>query len=257
MDSKSKFDLKSDFRKIEARLKKMIEGGSVHLLSGEKQYTLLPEDLWDALRQGIETNEEGSLIAPNLFVLLAPEKDTQTFEDNFEFQNAFISTVHEIADEAGLIFHSPPILKIVPDLVLEPGALKVLASSSNEDISQTMDAIIQPEERAFTLPKNAYLIVNGTTIFLLDEEIINIGRRPDNHLVLNDQRVSRLHAQMRAVNGRFVIFDLESTGGTFVNSQPIKQQTLMAGDVISLSGFPLVYGQDDERGETQELSALG
>jgi hypothetical protein len=257
MDSKSKFDLKSDFRKIEDRLKKVIEGGSFHLFSGEKQYTLLPEDLWDALSQGIETTEEGSLIAPNLFVLLVPELHTQNFEENFEFQNAFISTIHEIAEEAGLIFHSTPILRIVPDLVLEPGALKVLASYSHEDISQTMNAQIQPEERALTLPKNAFLIVNGTNIFPLDQEIINIGRRPDNHLVLNDQRVSRLHAQLRVVNSRFVIFDLDSTGGTFVNSQPIKQHMLMAGDVISLSGFPLVYGQDDERGETQELSALG
>ena len=257
MDSKSKLDLKSDFRKIEARLKKMIEGGSVHLFSGEKQYTLLPEYLWDALRQGIETNEDGSLHAPNLFVLLVPEKHAQIFEDNLEFQNAFISTIHEIVDEAGLIFHSPPILRIVPDGVLELGELKVLASSSTEDISQTMDANIKLENRVSALPKNAYLIVNGTTIFPLDQEITNIGRRPDNHLVLNDQRVSRLHAQIRVVNACFVIFDLDSTGGTFVNSQPVKQQTLSAGDVISLSGFPLVYGQDDERGETGELSALG
>jgi len=78
----------------------------------------------------------------------------------------------------------------------------------------------------------------------------------DNHLVIDDPRVSRLHAQLRIVRGQFVIFDLDSTGGTFVNGQRIHQYTLRAGDVISLAGVPLVFGQEiPEPGDTQEVPA--
>ena len=66
---------------------------------------------------------------------------------------------------------------------------------------------------------------------------------------------SRLHAQLRAIKGRFIIFDLDSTGGTFVNTQRINQCALYPGDVISLAGYPLVYGQDAPAiGETQRYS---
>jgi pSer/pThr/pTyr-binding forkhead associated (FHA) protein len=89
--------------------------------------------------------------------------------------------------------------------------------------------------------------------------VINIGRRLDNQLVIDDPRISRSHAQLRAIKGRFVIFDLNSTGGTFVNGERTSQSVMYPGDVISLAGVPLVYGQDNppprpDLAETNPLS---
>jgi pSer/pThr/pTyr-binding forkhead associated (FHA) protein len=84
--------------------------------------------------------------------------------------------------------------------------------------------------------------------------VINIGRRVDNDLVIDDERISRVHAQLRAIKGRYVLFDLDSRGGTFVNDQRIHQSVLYPGDVISLAGVPLVFGQEETRlGQTQKL----
>jgi len=66
----------------------------------------------------------------------------------------------------------------------------------------------------------------------------------DNQLVVDDPRVSRYHAQIRYVRSHFTIFDLNSTGGTFVNGQRTTQSVLYPGDVISLAGMPIVFGQD-------------
>ena len=96
-----------------------------------------------------------------------------------------------------------------------------------------------------TFPKNAFLIVDGVKVFPLTEPVVNIGRRLDNQLVIDDPRISRNHAQLRAIKGRFVIFDLNSTGGTFVNGQRTSQSVMYPGDVISLAGVPLVFGQDN------------
>ena len=56
------------------------------------------------------------------------------------------------------------------------------------------------------------------------------------------------------VRGRFVVFDLDSTGGTWVNGVRIQQAALTPGDVISLAGLPLIYGQDQDRMDhTQDM----
>jgi pSer/pThr/pTyr-binding forkhead associated (FHA) protein len=106
------------------------------------------------------------------------------------------------------------------------------------------------------MPK-AFLIVNGLTTYTLTEAVINIGRDPSNQVHLKDLRVSRLHAQLRLIQGRFVIFDLDSLGGTFVNDVAVSNHQLNPGDVIRLAGVPLVYGveQDLPSGFTQELPA--
>ena len=96
-------------------------------------------------------------------------------------------------------------------------------------------------------------------IFPIAQQIVNLGRRVDNHVVIEDLRVSRVHAQIRAIKGHYVIFDLDSSGGTFVNGVRLGQATLYPGDVISLAGVNLVYGQDaaqlssDDQGTTQPL----
>jgi pSer/pThr/pTyr-binding forkhead associated (FHA) protein len=62
---------------------------------------------------------------------------------------------------------------------------------------------------------------------------------------------------LRAIRGRFVVFDLDSAGGTWVNGQRVLQHTLVPGDVISLSGVPLVYGQDSVgQDETQDINPI-
>ena len=100
------------------------------------------------------------------------------------------------------------------------------------------------EEGDQGLPENAFVIVEGVRVFALTEPVVNIGRRLDNTLVIDDPRVSRNHAQIRAIKGRFVLFDLNSTGGTFVNGQRANQSVLYPGDVISLAGVSLIFGQD-------------
>jgi pSer/pThr/pTyr-binding forkhead associated (FHA) protein len=94
------------------------------------------------------------------------------------------------------------------------------------------------------LPPNAFLIGQGGKAHPLDRPLINIGRRLENQLVLDDPRVSRSHAQLRAVKGRFVLFDLNSTGGTFVNGQRISQTVLYPNDLLSFGGVLLTFCQD-------------
>jgi pSer/pThr/pTyr-binding forkhead associated (FHA) protein len=94
-----------------------------------------------------------------------------------------------------------------------------------------------------TIPLNAFLVVEGGSTIPLDKKEMTIGRKHDNEIVLDDPRVSRYHAKICLVQDHFVVFDLKSSGGTFVNSQRIEQGILYPGDVISFGGCSLAFMQ--------------
>jgi len=93
------------------------------------------------------------------------------------------------------------------------------------------------------IPANSFLVIAGTKAIPLDKTVISIGRSHDNSLVLDDPRVSRHHVENRVIRDHFVLFDLNSSGGTYVNGQRIGQGLLYPGDLISLAGVNLVFMQ--------------
>ncbi|MBI3159239.1 MAG: FHA domain-containing protein [Chloroflexi bacterium] len=107
-----------------------------------------------------------------------------------------------------------------------------------------------------TMPSSAYLIVNSQ-VFPLERELVNIGRKLDNHIVIQDSRVSRNHAQLRLMNGQFVLLDLNSTGGTFVNEQRVTKSVLYSGDSISLAGVLMKFVQDAPRMISKAMDRTG
>lgn len=69
-----------------------------------------------------------------------------------------------------------------------------------------------------------------------------IGRTRDNELSLDDKSVSRRHAEIqRYSNGNFVIFDVDSLNGVFVNSEQIKKKRLQEGDIIEIGDIYLRF----------------
>ena len=71
--------------------------------------------------------------------------------------------------------------------------------------------------------------------FPLEGDVLTIGREASNAVAINDAEVSRKHTQLVLQGGKYVITDLGSTNGTFVNGQRLTgQHVLQAGEIISL-----------------------
>ena len=82
-----------------------------------------------------------------------------------------------------------------------------------------------------------------------------MGRGPDNNLILRDSRVSRNHAQIAQVNGRFVLEDLASRHGVWVNGQRVEKSRVLEGLEQIQFGVPDGYQIHFTRGgdELQRL----
>jgi pSer/pThr/pTyr-binding forkhead associated (FHA) protein len=95
-----------------------------------------------------------------------------------------------------------------------------------------------------------------------DDLPLTIGRSRTADIAVNDQQLSRVHAEFRfSVAGRFEIVDLDSTNLTIVNSHDVESAELKTGDHILLGETELIveveYPADDiHEMTTRELPAL-
>ena len=90
-------------------------------------------------------------------------------------------------------------------------------------------------------------------VFPLEGDQLIIGRDAASNVAISDAEVSRKHARLNFQGGKYVIEDLGSTNGTFVNGQRLGGLTVLkAGDVVSLGEqIVLMYeGLSSDAGST-------
>lgn len=82
---------------------------------------------------------------------------------------------------------------------------------------------------------------NPGTVYALESDQISIGRDSSNEIPVNDAEVSRRHSRLTFQGGKYVLEDVGSTNGTFVNGQRLTgPRVLKSGEVISL-GEQIVF----------------
>lgn len=77
--------------------------------------------------------------------------------------------------------------------------------------------------------------------YALAGEDVTLGREAGSTVVIASDQASRRHARIFASGGAHVLVDLDSTNGTFLNSQPVKEHTLRDGDVLRIASTVLKY----------------
>jgi len=250
--------ISDNLSRLEIRLQTLIEEGARRIFPGGDNLTHISISMAEAMHNNLYFDQAGNIIAPDLFILVVDPQTANLMAEDPSLIKEFSQLIQQSSNQAGLRFLNQPRIKISADPSQEPGRIKVIAQFSLQEKEETSTLSVNSEE-AIPVPEYAFLILKGTEVFPLTQQVVNIGRRVDNHVVIEDLRVSRVHAQIRAIKSHYIIFDLDSSGGTFVNGVRIAQTTLYPGDVISLAGVDLVYGQDaayvsnGDQGSTQPL----
>ena len=104
----------------------------------------------------------------------------------------------------------------------------------------------QPVSGVDALPAGSALLVvklgpNAGSRFLLDHDTTSAGRHPDSDIFLDDVTVSRRHAEFRREGSDFVVVDVGSLNGTYVNREPVDTAVLTSGDEVQIGKFRLVF----------------
>src|SRR5574337_282143 len=95
-----------------------------------------------------------------------------------------------------------------------------------------------------TTPQAALLVKlhgNASEERSLASDIFMIGRKADNHLVIDDSSVSGHHAQIIRVQAVYFLEDLRSTNGTLVNGKPSERHQLRDTDIITIGRHRIIF----------------
>lgn len=238
------------FTQFEERVQALVEGGFARLFAGRLKPREVALRLARAMEDSAALDSSGALAAPNHYaVRLHPDDHRALLDAHPDLDVSLASDIVALARESDLRLETPPEVLFVSDP--EVAAHTVFVHAEHVDATRrTTRLLLERDLRSTDLPPDAppppaYLVVDGDRYVLLERPVINIGRRRDNTIVLDDRRVSRHHCQLRYRFGEFVLYDLASRGGTFVNDARVSECVLRSGDVLSLAGVKLVYVVDE------------
>jgi pSer/pThr/pTyr-binding forkhead associated (FHA) protein len=106
------------------------------------------------------------------------------------------------------------------------------------------------EERAdvnlVEVPHGAGVLVvtrgpNLGTRYLLGDTVVRAGRHPESDIFLDDITVSRRHAEFARRERGYLVRDVGSLNGTYLNRERIEEAELASGDEVQIGKFKLVY----------------
>lgn len=191
-------------------------------------------------------DEEGQAYAPDQYTLsVHPIIGEKIGKDRGDLQTRLAIQLKHVLNRQGFILVRQPHITLATDPTLNEDEARAIAWHSSDPLGLTDSGeYAQPDVEQPVIPSGAFLVVEGKRHFKLEQPMVRIGRRPDNDLVLDNRHVSRSHAMLQAVDGRYVLRDLGSTAGTRLNHHLIKEAVVKPGDIISVATVDLIYGED-------------
>lgn len=238
--------MSSQFDRIENRLQEFIES-TLNRLPWRDTQPKLALPLVTALRYQLELDPQAAEPLPDRFnIFLHPDICT-AWENHVDWQEWLARVIIELSGGLTRKFSREPEVRFVPDQAIDRKNLRVVLTFQEVDVSSTAvlpNEMDSAESTPVEMQTGPYLILEDNRTYPLKSPVTNIGRRETNDLVLSDIRISREHAQIRIIHNECMLFDLNSTGGTFVNGHRITTHRLQPGDVIVLAGANLIYGEE-------------
>jgi hypothetical protein len=240
-------------RKIEIQLENLFEKKTGVLSAQIVHAGKILARLIEALEERAEQGPGGRWIAPNLFRLKLGKRIGQTVAAVPDLTALLADKLEEHIRQSEMLLLNPIRIESETDPALRDESIRVRAEIVRRGEEGTDDFPAATAE-PITIPRGAFLIINGRRHYSLNRPVVNIGRQLDNHLVLDDALVSRRHAQLRARDGQFLLTDLESKHGVRVNNTGVREWVLQPGDVFRLGNTELIYGDDREESITQPFA---
>ena len=87
--------------------------------------------------------------------------------------------------------------------------------------------------------------MTGLPRFGLRDEDLVVGRSPSCDISLTDRNASSKHCRLAQERGAYVVYDLDSQNGTWVNGKRVKRRKLREGDILAIGKTKLLFSESD------------
>ena len=238
--------------RFEALAERLVEGTFARLFAGRLRPLEVVTHLVRAMEDHQVLSPDGTRQAPtHYWVYLHPDDCAALAAEQQALEAELARNVTELATQVGLTLEIVPSVYVLPDEDMGPHEVRVDARWMLEEAGvgpegeSTREMEPDDGETGGELPPGRpFLILEGQHHVNLLQPVISVGRALGNAVIVEDPRISRYHAQLRRRYGRYVLYDLGSSGGTQINGYPVEECVLHSGDVISFAGVQVIYGED-------------
>jgi hypothetical protein len=237
---------------FEALAQRMVEGTFARLFAGRLSPLEVATKLATAVEEYRATYPDSLVAVPSRYEVYVNPSDLshmQAQEPNLEAELA--KHVSDLVGGAGFVSSDPVRVSLIGRHDVSLHEVQVRAGAQDEvspAVEKTREIAPVRTDQLTTAEEvpsgRPFLILDGRRHFDLRQPIVGLGRGVENDVILEDPRVSRRHAQLRLRYGRYVLYDLGSTGGTEINGYPVRECVLHSGDVISFAGVQVIYAED-------------
>ncbi len=246
---------------LEGGLEKYIEGFFRDKFKGRVQ----PLDIAKRLAREMRDRKRVSVnlvYAPNEYEVFLSPDDWESISYLAEALSAELQDyLRQKAEEKDFTMIALPRVRFFQDSDLRAGQIRVsgkfgggTGSAAENEVSEFEDTLnYQPARDTAPVP-----VVSPTPryilevregplagkVFRLEGYPVVLGRRESCDIVLPDESVSRRHARLELQKGGWVVTDLNSSNGTFVNGVRVRSTSLSPGDTVKLGATLCVFKVD-------------
>ncbi len=230
------------WQSLEEQIERLLERPFFQFLGGQLEPADIAKQLGRAMEDGRVLSPTGKPLAPNRYVVRLNPADVQAFEPyRGTLERELADYLCELAEKRDLLLLGRPEILLEADEIVPRGRVGVKASLEDRALQDHTVALTRPVEATSTAVGGARLRL-GERVIPLDKPFVTIGRSMDNDIILESGDVSRRHAHIKLRQGAYVLADLGSTNGTWVNDQRVESEwVLHHGDRIRIAHFEMTF----------------
>jgi len=150
-------------------------------------------------------------------------------------QNDSLYTITDLSSTNGTFINSKRLAPNTPTPIFDNTIIRIGDEGFGSSIGLTFHNPLEP-----IAPVEGFVMTSPPTAVEQMRPML-IGRAENADIRLNSQDVSRNHATLNIQSGNFILEDLGSINGTFVNDQLVRSAVLQNGDLIRIGNFLLVF----------------
>ncbi|MDS1029867.1 DUF3662 and FHA domain-containing protein [Bacillota bacterium LX-D] len=248
---------------IENFLEEQMEGWIEKRFKGPIQ----PQEVAAKAVQAMLKNQKHSInktYVPNCYEIFLSKQDWRRFASiEKAFSQEIADVLREKAQERHFTIIGDPKVSITSNDELSQGSVKVNAyymeieeddlnglkniGTAEEHFGDTLTFSKNEISQALETRKLVLRVLNGPNegkLFCLRRDRMTIGRKVFNDILINDNSVSREHAHIDYISGSYILTDLDSTNGTYLNGQKIIKSKLLLGDKIMVGKTELLVEEE-------------
>jgi hypothetical protein len=269
----------SQGRNLASRFEDLLQGIFEGIFGRVFRSRLQPVELQRKIERAMDENlvvTAGRRLAPNAYRVLVSENDFTVFQN---YLRSLIMQLQDrvvlVARQRNYALTTRPVVRLEADSRLVTGEVRVdakllegpdlnaFAAAQTPGVPATNLPAGAPPDGTIMIPQGQAPPVASATpaapvgmpyaalvlrtpqgpgkTYVIDRPITHLGRKTTNDIVINDQRVSRYHAEIRYEQGEFIIYDLGSMNHVVINGAPQQRAVLRNGDVVTLGSYSFVF----------------